>query len=125
MPNWIAYLRYIPYALAGLLALEVALLLVALYNIRLRRRGEVWRVRHNAGKRGGRLLLIGVVSLTFTLAVSVFGGVAVVSLGYQTLFFPPEQPYGVAATVLTRTPSAVTATPAETSPALMRKRSSP
>lgn len=96
MQRWIPYLQYYPYVLAGLLIFGLVLLFIALYNIYLHKRGDkLWRVRHDAGKRGSRLLLVSIVLLLSTLVVSFFSAVVIVSLGYEMTFFPPDNPYDV------------------------------
>lgn len=89
------YFPYYPPLLAAILALSVLLLLIALYNLRRQRTAAVWRVRHDSGKRGSKLLFTSLTMMISTLFVGVISGVAIVALGYENEFFPPRSPYDV------------------------------
>ncbi len=99
------YFPYYPYLLAGLLLLAVLLLLGALYSFWRQRTASVWRTRHDAGKRVGRLLVAGGGLLAGTLVVSVFSAAVIISLDYEDAFFPPNNPYGVRGVAVSALPT--------------------
>lgn len=99
------YLPYYPYLLGALLVFSVLLLLVAWYNLHRRRTAEMWRKRHDSGKRGSRLLWTGLTLFTTTTVISLFSGAAIFALGWERVFFPPHNPYGVRGVAVSYLPS--------------------
>lgn len=101
----VPYLPLYPYLLAGLFGLSLVLLLAAVYNLWRTRTADVWRVRHDSGKRGGRLLVISLSMLGGTTVLSVFSGVIIVSFGYVNEFFPPRSTLDVSGVAITYLPT--------------------
>lgn len=106
MIDWLTpYLPYYPYLMGGLMGFALLLLLVAWYNVRRGYTADVWRVRHNSGKRGGRLLFVSLALLATTTLISGFSAVAIFSFGWQQAFFPPHNPYGVRGVAISYLPT--------------------
>ncbi len=68
------------YIIIGLFALTCLLFLLALQQLHRGRRGPYWRLRRQAGQRGGKLLITAVVLFVFTLALALYSGLAAVAL---------------------------------------------
>lgn len=66
----------LPYIISGMLALAVALFLVSIYLLRRGRTGSYWRLRREAGQRGGQLLLASVALIVVAIALALFSGLA-------------------------------------------------
>ncbi len=123
--------RVLPYILLGMFLLGVLTLLVALYQLRVRRTGSYWLLRRRAGERGGRLFLIAVGLIIASLTLTVVTGLAAVAFkNVNTLIhrstddlygivLPPDSALAttqVAQSVLTETRPPVTATLPATEP---------
>ncbi len=127
----------LPYIIVGLFILALLLFLVSLQQLRRGRTGSYWRLRREAGQRGGQLFLISLALFVLAIAIAIFSGLG--DLAYQRLRQAlesnnPDIVHGVAlssATVsapasptptttktpsptLTRTPQPNTATPSST-----------
>src|SRR5687767_7826705 len=70
----------IPYLIVGLLVLAVLLFLVSLQQLRRGRRGHYWRLRRQAGLRGGRLFLLSVALFVLALSIGFFSGFTALAL---------------------------------------------
>lgn len=111
------YLPYYPYALLVLFGLSVLLLLLAWFFVRLGRKASVWRIRHDAGRLGSRLLAAGTTLMLTVVIVAAFSAVVIVTFGYVPAFFPPRNPYNVSGVAIAHLP---TPTPGATpAPALL------
>lgn len=107
-----ALARYIPHLVAGLLALGGVLFLLAMHQLRVGRRGPYWRMRREAGQRGGQLFLISVAIFGLAGAIAFFSGFAAIALGRFNEWFLPES--GAAAAAPTNTPAIGTLEPTAT-----------
>ena len=70
----------LPYLIVGMLALALALFLVALQQLRRGRTGPYWRLRRQAGQRGGQLLLLALALFSVAFALAFFSGLADLAL---------------------------------------------
>ena len=126
------------YTIAGLFGLAGLLLLAALQQLRVGRRGPYWRLRRQAGRRGGRLLITAVILFALALALAFYSGLAAVALrgedGLALLLGRGRPAYaGVVVPTFTATPdqtATVTDTPtptdtATTVPTTIRPTSEP
>lgn len=105
--------RYIPHVVVGLLVLAFILFLAAIQQLRLGRRGPYWRLRREAGQRGGQLFLLSVSLFGIAAAVAFFSGFAAIALGqFNALFYGSDDVEAASAPTLTHTLD--TLTPAAT-----------
>lgn len=116
----------LPYIIVGMLALAAALFLISLYQLRRGRTGTYWRVRREAGQRGGQLFLGSIALTIVAVALAVFSGLADVAYKQVRDFLnrDSDAPVGVSlpsATPTSRLTSAptstVTSTATQTPPA--------
>ena len=116
----------LPYLLVSMFLLAVMLFMLALQQLRRGRKGPYWRLRRQAGQRGGRLLIASVGLLMLTLGLAFYSGLAAVAFrGIDSVLGRNQTTYaGVFVPTLTPTleesPTAtatLTATPTETSTA--------
>lgn len=105
----------LPYIIGGMLALAVALFLVSVYLLRRGRTGSYWRLRREAGQRGGQLLLASVALIVVAIALAVFSGLADVAYTQLRNFLNRDSdiPKGVSLPSATPT-SRLTSTPTPT-----------
>lgn len=68
---------------AVLAGLGLLVLLVALQQLWRARSGPYWRMRRNAGQRGGQLFLVALTLFGLAAAVAVFGGLGSLALNEQ------------------------------------------
>jgi hypothetical protein len=73
----------LPFIIAGLTGLAVLLFLISLQQLRRGRTGPYWRLRREAGQRGGQLFLISVTLFVIAVGLAVFTGLA--DAAYQRL----------------------------------------
>ena len=105
--------QYIPHLVVGLLGLAFILLLLAIQQLRLGRRGPYWRMRREAGQRGGQLFLISVTLFGIAFAIAFFSGFAALALGqFNEMLYGSANVEAAAAPTLTHTVD--TLTPTET-----------
>lgn len=82
----LALASYIPHLVIGLLVLATLLFLLAIHQLRLGRKGPYWRMRREAGQRGGQLFLISVALYGIGFAIAFFSGFAALAVGeFNTL----------------------------------------
>ena len=104
--------QYIPHLVVGLLALALILLLLAIHQLRLGRRGPYWRMRREAGQRGGQLFLLSVALFGIAFAIAFFSGFAALAVGqFNALLYGSANVEAAAAPTLT--PAVDTLTPTE------------
>ena len=89
------YFPYYPYLLGGLLVAGAVLLLLAVFLLWRTRTASVWRTRHDAGKLGGRLLLVSLMWLGAVTVISGFSAAVIYALDLEDAFLPPSRPYGL------------------------------
>ncbi len=115
----------LPYIIVGMLALAAALFLIAVYLLRRGRTGSYWRLRREAGQRGGQILLASVALFAVAIALALFSGLADVAYTQLRNFLNRDSdvPKGVSlpsatpTSRLTSTPTATnTTTPTNTPP---------
>src|SRR5512134_777257 len=70
----------LPYLIVAMLALALVLLLVSLQQLRRGRTGPYWRLRRQAGQRGGQLLLLALALFGVAFALAFFSGLADLAL---------------------------------------------
>lgn len=73
----------LPYVIAGLFGLAVLLFLISLQQLRRGRTGSYWRLRRQAGQRGGQLFLVSIGLFGLALAITLFSGLA--DVAYQKI----------------------------------------
>lgn len=73
--------QYIPHLVVGLLVLAFILFVLAIHQLRVGRRGPYWRMRREAGQRGGQLFLLSVGLFGIAFAIAFFSGFAALALG--------------------------------------------
>ncbi len=73
----------LPYIIAGLFGLALLLFLISLQQLRRGRTGSYWRLRRDAGQRGGQLFLLSVALFGIAMALAIFSGLA--DLAYQRI----------------------------------------
>lgn len=99
--------QLLPYILGSMFALGVLLYLLAMQQLRKRRTGSYWRMRRQAGERGGRLFVLSVLTLVASVVLTV---ASVIVLAVRPVsdgqIRGPEDLYGVNL----QTPEALTAT---------------
>ena len=115
--------RLLPYILGGMFLLGVLSFLLALHQLRVRRRGAYWLLRRRAGERGGRLFLLSVGLIVSSVALTIVTGLASLAFRNVTGAFNrgSDNLYGIvlpSENALTETyvaaVAALTATPATT-----------
>lgn len=112
--------RYIPHLVVGMFILAFILFLLAVQQLRIGRRGPYWRMRREAGQRGGQLFLLSVALFGIASAIAFFSGFAALALGqFNELVYGQAEMSAAAAPTLTNTlevlPPTATATPTLTS----------
>ena len=70
----------LPYVIVAMLALALALFVLALQQLRRGRTGPYWRLRRQAGERGGQLFLASVTLFGLAFALAFFSGLADLAL---------------------------------------------
>jgi hypothetical protein len=104
------------YIILALFGIAIILFLLALYQLRRARTASYWRMRRDAGQRGGQLFLISVALAGLALALAFFSGLASLALGDR---FPEEAAQAdVEATVAQAISATLAALPSPTGPAL-------
>lgn len=97
----------IPYIIIGLFALAFVLFLVALQQLHVGRRGMYWRIRKEAGQRGGQLFLLSVTLFAIATAAAFFTGFTAVAVGgigsLLNLRRDDDELYGVVVPTVTNT----------------------
>jgi len=101
-----------PYIIVGMLLLALALFVIALQQLRRGRTGPYWRLRRQAGERGGQLFLLSLTLFGVALALAFFSGLADLAIqGMRTaLSRDPNGLVGVVIPTLTDIPHTVPAT---------------
>jgi outer membrane biosynthesis protein TonB len=79
--NTLELARFIPHLVVGMFILAFILFLLAIQQLRLGRKGPYWRLRREAGQRGGQLFLISVTLFGIAAAIAFFSGFAAFALG--------------------------------------------
>lgn len=95
----------LPYVLVSMFLLAIMLFILALQQLRRGRKGAYWRLRRQAGQRGGRLLLAAVGLLILTLGLAFYSGLAAIAFrGIDSVFGRNDSSYaGVFVPTLTPT----------------------
>ncbi len=90
-------IRLLPYILGGIFLLGVLLFLFSLHQLRLRRTGAYWRLRRQAGDRGGKLFVLSVGLMIVSVALTVVTGLASVALKDVSEYLNrgPDDLYGI------------------------------
>jgi hypothetical protein len=70
----------LPYVIIAMLVLALVLFVLALQQLRRGRTGPYWRLRRQAGQRGGQLFLISVTLFGLAFALAFFSGLADLAL---------------------------------------------
>jgi hypothetical protein len=70
----------LPYVIVAMLLLALVLFVLALQQLRRGRTGPYWRLRRQAGQRGGQLFLISVALFGVAFALAFFSGLADLAL---------------------------------------------
>jgi hypothetical protein len=111
----LALASYIPHVVIGMLILATLLFLLAIQQLRLGRKGPYWRMRREAGQRGGQLFLISVALYGIAFAIAFFTGFAALAVGeFNALLAGFNNPEVVNAPTPTDTMATLTPTPTET-----------
>jgi hypothetical protein len=74
----------IPYAIGVLFAFGLVLFLLSLHQLRRGRTGPYWRLRRQAGQRGGKLFLTSMALFALAVALAFYSGLA--TIAFRTLF---------------------------------------
>jgi hypothetical protein len=82
----------IPYVVISMIALAAVLFLLALHQLRRGRTGPYWRLRREAGQRGGQLFLIAVALFGSALGIAFFSGFAAVAMSRVNGFLAERSP---------------------------------
>jgi hypothetical protein len=111
--------QVLPPIIAGLFGLSLLLFIIALHQLRQGRQGAYWRLRRQAGQRGGQLFLISIVFFGIALALAIFSGLG--DLAYQRLKSAlensdPNALHGVALSTATSVPVVTTEPPPSRTP---------
>ncbi len=104
----------LPYLIIGMLAVALVLFMLALQQLRRGRTGPYWRLRRQAGERGGQLFLLSVTVFGVALAIAFFSGLADLALQQMrsALSSDPNGLRGVVLPTLTEIPlTSMLATP--------------
>src|SRR5690554_6241934 len=99
--NTLELARFVPHIVVGLLILAFLLFLLAVQQLRVGRRGPYWRMRREAGQRGGQLFLMSVALFGVAAAIAFFSGFAALALGqFNALLYGPREATVASATAL-------------------------
>lgn len=120
--NTLELARFIPHLVVGMLISAFVLFLLAIQQLRIGRRGPYWRMRREAGQRGGQLFLLSVALFALAGTIAFFSGFAALAVGqFNELFLGrgEVEVANAAALTLSATPTAspthtATATPTPT-----------
>lgn len=104
--------EWIPYVVGGLLALALVLFLLSLHQLRRGRKGPYWRIRRQAGQRGGVLFLISMGLFGLALAIALVSGLTALALGRVGNLLRVSEPEVVVS--ISETPTALTLAPTTT-----------
>lgn len=112
--------------IACLVAGALLLLALALHQLRLGRTGSYWRLRRQAGQRGGKLLITSVALFIIAAALAFYSGLAFIAFRGLDSLLERGTPglRGVALPTVTLTPG-VTSTPSVTPTAFPTETSTP
>lgn len=69
------------YLIGGMFLLALALFILSMIELRRARRGRYWRLRRQAGQRGGQLFLVSVTLFGLAAVIAFFSGFAAIALG--------------------------------------------
>lgn len=96
----------LPYVIVGMLLLALVLFVMSLQQLHRGRTGPYWRLRRQAGQRGGQLFLLSITLFGLAVALAFFSGLADLALHgiNSALSRDPDRLRGVVIPTLTDIP---------------------
>ncbi|MBI1259155.1 MAG: hypothetical protein GC204_16925 [Chloroflexi bacterium] len=90
-------IRLLPYIVLGTLVVGVLLFLLSLQQLQRRRTGAYWRVRRQAGERGGKLFLASVTLITLAVVAGIITGIGTLIYRNNNRYLDrgPDDLYGI------------------------------